>query len=326
MFKREDYLHFTEILNKIQILETLNRNLDEYKLSKLLSIKDEKINEFISTNNIEGDIVSFSNAQKIIKESLCESDVQKRWIGIKYAHNILWSNKYQLNSEYIHEIHRALMRNVPTIGGAWKTKLNQVGSLITALPEEVPSLMNNLLTNFLSSKLTEGSSVFNIIPFVSEFLAIHPYEDGNGRMSRLLMNRELYNAGYKFVKYISISKYLWDRRDEYVKALEYRNNAWAAKTLQPLHLIPLFNVLLDSLIDAAKKAHHYLRFKRYAREEFKKRVVAELFNPKSISDITKDLLAANSRSSIVKWLNELVDEGKIKQIGKLKSAKYETII
>jgi len=139
------------------------------------------------------------------------------------------------------------------------------------------------------------------------------------------MNRELYEAGYKFVKYISISKFLWDRCKEYVKALEERNNAWASKSLQPQHLIPLFNVILDSLIDAANIAIDYLKLKRYTKDEFKKRVLLELSIPKSISEIINSLSLSNSRSSIVKWLKELVNNGDIKQIDKLKSLKYVSI-
>ncbi len=323
MYKKNDYLHFSNLIYKVIELETLNRGINEEKLKKGSLAKNELIKEFIATNNIEGDIVSSSLAKRFLKEQLSKSELEKRWIGIKYAHDIIWSNDFTLNIEYMHETHRALLRNVDIPGGIWKTKINQVGSLITTHPDDVPTLVNNALGTYLSSKITDLASVFNIIPFISEFLAIHPYEDGNGRMSRLIMSKELYEAGFKFVKYISVSKFLWEDQKRYIDALEKRNKAWSSKSLKPSDLIPLFEVILDSLIKAAQVAFDYQNKKTLSYNDFKKELLLILqYEQLSISQIEKKLNLKNSRSSINKWLKELIENKDINIKGNKKASIY----
>jgi Fic family protein len=113
-----------------------------------------------------------------------------------------------MNLENIKEVHRALMRNIEITGGIFKQKINQVGSLITTHPEDVTKELNELFIDYQEAVILEGKSIFSIVPFIAIFLAIHPFEDGNGRLSRLIFNRMVFDAGYKFVKYISVSKYI----------------------------------------------------------------------------------------------------------------------
>lgn len=327
MYKRLDYNRFYEITERVAKLEQLNRTLDIDKLESISSIKNELVEEFIATNNIEDDIVSLSTAKQFLRkgEELSDNKLLKRWIGIKYAHDVIWDDKYSFQNEYIHQAHRALMSKTDIAGGVYKTKLNQVSSLVTAHPDDVPKMMFELFTTYISSKMSDGSSVYNIIPMISEFLAIHPYEDGNGRMSRLIMNRELYDAGFKFVKYISISKFIWEQKDKYIAALEKRNNGWASKTLIPNDLVDLFIVILDALISACEKAHEYMHLIKYNYSTFSDNVLKVSSRAISFKEITALLKPSNSNSSLKSWLKVMVQENKLKLIGEGKASKYIAI-
>ena len=324
MFKTSEYLEFRDLTIKVMELEQLNRKIDIQKLSKISSVSNEVIQEFIASNNIENDIISFDIAKKFLRkdENISKGDLEKRWIGIKYASYVIWKDSFITNIKYINEAHRALMSKTSIVGGIFKQKLNQVGSLVTSYPDDVPKEMFNLLSTFIPEYLTQ-SSIYQIVPFISEFLAIHPYEDGNGRMSRLLMNKLFYDAGFKFVKYISISKYLWLNRKEYISALESRNETWARKQLAPRNLLPFFHIIIDSLIDGAKRALEYLSLKRYSKEEFAKVLKSYLVKDASFSSIMKLLKPSNSNNSIKKWIKEMVDNKEIIKCGSLRTTTYK---
>lgn len=324
MFKKIDYIANYVLITKVLELDNLNRQIDFYKFNDKAT-KLEETREYISTNNIEGDIISESKAKQFTAKnsepSLNEKELFDRWIGIKTASEYLWSNDFTFDLEHIKQLHRHLMQRSPIVGGIYKKKINQVGSLITTHPDDVERDMNELMIEFQSSVISEGYTIFNIVAFISEFLAIHPFEDGNGRMSRMLFNYLIFTSGFKFAKYLSISKFLWERKEEYIAALESRNSAWARKQMTPSDLSPLFHVFLDVLIQAAKQSLELQNRPRLSKENFKKQTTS-LRGELSFSDIRVLIKCSNSDSSLKVWLGELVKEDIIKMTGEKKAAKY----
>ncbi len=324
MYKISDYSLFESIVNKISRLENVNRAIDIESLSSNSIIKNEVILEFASTNTIEGDFLSTNSARLLVNknEQLSNTDLEKRWIGIKRASEFVWSGSFEFDLEHMHGAHRALLRDVKESGGVFKTKINQVGSLVTAHPEDVNNLMMNLFINVSSSAMTLGWGIHNIVPFVSEFLAIHPYEDGNGRMSRLLMNFLLHKAGFKFAKHISITKFLVEDKDRYIQALEKRNNAWASNAMRPQDLVALFDVLLDSILLAAQEALEISNLKKINKVDFKKQVLKKS-TEFSFSEIRSFVKSSLSDATYKVWIKEMLDEKLISKKGELKNTKYK---
>lgn len=324
MFKKLEYITNHNLISKILELDNLNRQIDVSKINQSMN-RIEETREYISTNNIEGDIISESKAKLFIVENakphLNEKELFDRWIGIKIASEYLWSDDFAFDLEHIKQLHRYLMQKSPIAGGVYKSKINQVGSLVTTHPDDVGKEMNKLMIEFQSSVIAEGYTIFNIVAFVSEFLAIHPFEDGNGRMSRMLFNYLIFISGFKFAKYFSISKFLWERKDEYIAALESRNNAWARKEMTPSDLYPLFDILIDVLIQTAKQALEMQSRPKLSKEEFKTQIML-LNGELSFSDIRQRIKCLNSDSSLKVWLGELVKQNKIKMIGEKKATKY----
>lgn len=324
MFKKLDYVADHDLITKVLEFDNLNRQIDLYKINNIVT-KLEETREYISTNSIEGDIISESKAKQFISKniepSLNEKELFDRWIGIKTASEYLWSNEFVFDLEHIKQLHRYLMQRSPIVGGIYKRKINQVGSLVTTHPGNVEKEMNNLMIEFQSNVISEGYTIFNIVAFISEFLAIHPFEDGNGRISRMLFNYLIFTSGFKFAKYLSISKFLWERKNDYTTALESRNSAWARKQMTPSDLSPLFHVFLDVLIQTAKQSLELQNRPKLSKEVFK-RQVSSLKGELSFSDIKTLTKCSNSDSSLKVWLGELVKEDIIKMTGEKKAAKY----
>ena len=154
-----------------------------------------------------------------------------------------------------------------------------------------------------------------IIPmFVLDFLCIHPFHDGNGRMSRLLTLLLLYRAGYIVGKYISIEKTIEQSKETYYEALQRSSAKWHEGEND---YIPFVQYTLGVVVAAYR--------------EFSTRVklltTGNLTKPERIREIIKGTLGRITKSQIMekcpdisqvtvqRALNELITSGEILKIG-----------
>ena len=160
--------------------------------------------------------------------------------------------------------------------------------------------------------------------FIVEFLKIHPFEDGNGRLSRVLTNLLLLRSGYQFMQYVSHEQLIEKRKDEYYIAL--RKSQETFKTDHDT-IAPWLNFFLAVVKEQATKALIYLEEER----------VEDTLSPKQY-EVWKNISSVNeaSRRDIVKntnvgmptvkqALDRLLELGKIKRIGKGPGTRYRKI-
>lgn len=130
----------------------------------------------------------------------------------------------EITVDLLHELHETLLTGVPsdrvetdTIGG-FKTTPNHIGDFLPPVPGVVESLMDALLTY----SRTGGSyhDLVDIALFHYQFETIHPYGDGNGRLGRLLITLQLYDAGYLERPNLYLSEYFNRNKATYVDRLE----------------------------------------------------------------------------------------------------------
>lgn len=152
--------------------------------------------------------------------------------------------------------------------GAYKKKENTVGVL--GPDGKITKIMFETTPAFLTAKemqeLVEWSNnafeknrfhhLLIITNFVVEFLKIHPFEDGNGRLSRVLTNLLLLRSGYHFSQYVSHEQLIEHRKDEYYIAL--RKSQETFKTKQD-NILPWINFFLSVVKEQAVKALSYLK-------------------------------------------------------------------
>lgn len=160
--------------------------------------------------------------------------------------------------------------------------------------------------------------------FIIEFLKIHPFEDGNGRLSRVLTNLLLLRSGYSFVQYVSHEQIVEHRKDEYYMALRKSQETFRTRSDS---IAPWLNFFLSTIKEQATKALSYL-------EEEK---VEDILSPKQY-EVWKYLSRVDeaSRGDIAKatgivevtvrqGLNRLIKLGKIKRIGQGRGSRYVKI-
>lgn len=160
-----------------------------------------------------------------------------------------------------------------------------------------------------------------IANFLVEFLKIHPFQDGNGRMSRVLTNMLLLRSGYQFVQYVSHEQIIERRKDEYYLAL--RQSQESFKTEHDT-IAPWLNYFLSVVKEQATKALVYLEEEKFEDvlspkqyEVWKYLSGAGAASPAQISKET-GILIATVRQALLR----LMELGKVKRTGRGPQTRY----
>lgn len=133
----------------------------------------------------------FETRDTVLADSTTPGNVRETANHTKMFDFLFDSLDRELTPEFIKEIHLQLMDGVMDVPGQWKVLGNGVGSVITARPEEVPTLIDRLVSEYNKYQ----PSLENIVRFHVRFETIHPFPDGNGRVGRAIAFRECLRAG-----------------------------------------------------------------------------------------------------------------------------------
>ena len=224
------------------------------------------------------------------------------------------------------QLHRDLYKfSGKSIGGSYKTSDNVIAEedsegnkFVRFHPVaswETADSVNALCSAFDEIISRTDADPLLIIPmFILDFLCIHPFNDGNGRMSRLLTLLLLYRAGYIVGKYISIEKLIEETKETYYEALGSSSTDWHEDTNDYL---PFVRYMLGVVVAAYR--------------EFSTRVeklsVSNLSKPERIREIIRDTIGKITKATIMekcpdisqvtvqRTLNDLVKSGDVLKIG-----------
>lgn len=153
-----------------------------------------------NSNKIEGGLLSEEQVTEIFRQGQVMSgdfrnkDVEEMQGHFKMFDHMLGSLGKPLSAEIIKDMHRSLKEDVfedlanGYAAGDWKTRRNTVGCITTALPDEVPERIEELL----AGKVT---TIDDIARFHVEFERIHPFQDGNGRVGRMIILKQCVDNG-----------------------------------------------------------------------------------------------------------------------------------
>ena len=216
--------------------------LDEAKkdaLAELLEIA--KIQSTEASNRIEGIITTDERLKKIVMNKTTPKGRSEREIaGYRDVLNTIHENYdyIPIRPGMILQLHRDLYKySNSAIGGSFKNSDNVIAE---ELPDgtkrvrfqpvpawETSEAMDTLCNAFQEALSDAEFDPLLLIPmFILDFLCIHPFNDGNGRMSRLLTLLMLYHSGYSVGKYISIERLTADSKGTYYEALQESSAGW----------------------------------------------------------------------------------------------------
>lgn len=188
-----------------------------------------------------------------------------------------------------------------------------------------PELMSQLCEQYNQAISKSEIDPLLLIPcFILDFLSIHPFSDGNGRMSRLLTLLLLYKSGYLVGKYISIEKLIETSKQTYYESLKASSFGWLENEQD---YTPFVRYLLGVILRAYEGFTE--RFEVVINQELtpSERLLETLqksFEPLSRAEL-EELLPEISRRTIERALSVLQTDNVIEKIGKGRSTKYQFI-
>lgn len=255
--------------------------------------------------------------------------------GYRDVLNIIHENNEHIpvRSTFILQLHRDLYKFENTgIGGAFKSADNLIeeedaegNKFIRFSPVpawETPEAIDRLCEAYhYAVNNTEADPLLLIPMFVLDFLCIHPFRDGNGRMSRLLTLLLLYKSEYIVGKYISIEKLIEATKESYYDALQESSQKWHEEENDYL---PFATYLLGILVAAYREFFDRTRLIEEKKIAKPSRVAEEIRN--HIGTITKSEIMEKvpgvSQTTIQRTLAELIKQRKIIKIGNGRYTKY----
>lgn len=239
-----------------------------------------------------------------------------------------------LNEETVREIHRLLTaRHHGYRGGEYKrtdniiAEKNETGEIVRVLFEPVPAReVEEAMKAFFSAyAIARDESEIHpllLIPCaIVDFLSIHPFTDGNGRVSRLLTLLLLYKAGYDIGKYLSFEGMINKFRGNYYGALESSQQRWADNANS---YDPFITFTFQILYQCYKEMNRRLVVIEGGKKTKAARVEAIILGsivPLSKADIA-EFAPDVSVTTIEAALAKLQKQGKIRKIGTFKNARY----
>ena len=197
---------------------------------------------------------------------------------------------------------------------------------VTGIHETVPSectedAVDDMLASFWEARNDERINSLLLIPcFIVDFLRIHPFEDGNGRMSRLLTALLLYQEGYDICRYVSLESRINASKNRYYGALEDSETGWFDNTSDYTPFIEYFlGVLFLSYREYDRRLASAAG--RSGKSAAVRDLVLNVNMPISKMEIAT-MLPDISESTIEAELRRMLDAGEIVKIGSTRGARY----
>lgn len=304
-----------------------------HELEKLVEIA--KIQSTEASNAIEGIVTTNTRIRQLVEEKTAPRNRDEQEIaGYRDVLNVIHESfdAISITKNYILQLHKMLYSHMNNpLAGQTKTVQNYVSAtypdghtetVFTPLaPFETPDALEKICEEY--SRVIGDFEVepLIIIPiFIHDFLCIHPFNDGNGRMSRLLTTLLLYRSGFNVGKYISLEAKIAKNKDLYYDALRRSQDGWYEGSED---VVPFIKYLLGTILAAYKDFEDRFSIveeKLPAVEIVRKATLTKIgkFTKRDIIELCPSL----SLSSVEGSLRKLVQAGEIKKEGVGKGTFY----
>ncbi len=337
---------YQHIMKQLSVIDSFKGNWEsvELKHSKYLNElrKIATIESIGSSTRIEGATLTDAEVEKLLKSvkiTKLTTREQQEVVGYYETLQIILDNykDLELTERYIHQLHGILLKysgKDQSHKGKYKSLSNQVvanypdGAQRTIFRTTEPAMtakeMEELL--FWVNERFEKADMHPIMitsAFVYEFLSIHPYQDGNGRLSRLMTTLLLMRQGYEFTQYISFEHIIEERKDDYYRALmEGQKNRYKEDEKIDKWILFFLDCMVTLIYRLETKYELYSKLKKDLNER-QQELIRFIKKQKKVQirDV-EEAFENHSRNTLKKDLTYLVNEGLIFKTGTLKGTRY----
>lgn len=328
-----------EVLNYIGLIHEYKGRQQLYleqkpdELDKLIELA--KIQSTEASNEIEGIRTTNARLKQLMEEKTTPRNRDENEIlGYRHALNLVHESfEYiPLRVNSILQIHKEMYKFMDVgFCGKFKDAPNEIDAVYNdghkevifkpLEPFETPGAMEKLCDEFNLAIDKYNIDPLIIIPiFIHDFLCIHHFNDGNGRMSRLLTTLLLYKSGYVIGKYISLEKKIQITKGEYYQALSLSSKNWLTTDNDDTPFIKyLLGIILSAYRDFEERVN--VVSKKISAYEMVEKAVNNKIGKFTKSDIM-EMCPEIGRASVENALKKMYDEGKIEKHGGGRSVFY----
>lgn len=314
--KQELYVkNYPDILDKMIDVAKIQSTKSSNAIEGIYT-NDARLNELMNKktepgNRNEEEIAGYRHVLDIIHENYAYIEFNKN--DILTLHNQLYSYSYVNYKGKFKTLDNTIME-VDELGNR-KVRFQPVSSF------ETENYFDNMVGAYKKAVEANIPALILIPVLIHDFLCIHPFDDGNGRMSRLLTLLLLYKFGYFVGRYISIEMLIEESKESYYEELKRSSEKWHTGENDE---IPFIRYMLGVLLKAYEECDDRFNFignEKLTSPERVLSVIQRSLEPLSKKDIMI-LCPDISQRTIERALKELYDNSKIKQVGSGRSTKY----
>ena len=337
---------YQQMMQQLSIIDSFKGNWKAIELQHSKHLKELRkiatIESIGSSTRIEGATLTNTEVEKLLKSvkiTKLKTRDEEEVVGYYDVLEIILDNyeTIKLTESYLHQLHGILLKHSgkdQRHKGKYKNLSNKVvanypdGTQRTIFKTTEPHLtaaeMQALITwTNERFKKADTHPLITIAVFIYEFLSVHPYQDGNGRLSRLLTTLLMVQQDYKFIQYVSFENVIETRKDDYYRALMdgQKNRGKAEERIDKWILFFMeCMVILTQRLEA--KYATYSQLEKGLNERQQKIIQLLKKNKKAqIKDIDK-AFPDYSRNTLKKDIALLVNEGLVIKTGEGRGVTY----
>jgi Fic family protein len=264
----------------------------------------------------EQEVAGYAEATKLVFDSWQEIPLDEN--HIKQLHGILLKHSHR------DEHHRGEYKKLPNNVEAFDAHGRSIGVIFeTAPPSDTPRLMEELVT-WTNRELggNKHHPLFVIGAFIVRFLAVHPFQDGNGRLARVVTNLALLRSGYTYVPFSSLERIIEENREQYYRALR---SAQGTLDRDESRLMDWLRFFLLSLIEQKNSLEQKLRNERLmtSLSAIDEQLLQIARQHGRVTLSSAMVLTNTNRNTLKLHLRQLVEAGHLRLLGRGRSSWYE---
>ena len=288
------------------------------------------------SNAIEGIVTTGKRMDALMKEGAePQSHSEQEILGYRDALTEIYSDGFNsdISEELLKHFHRLMLRATSPEAGCYKKENNWIQErdetgkvrvrFVPVSAKETPAAMEQwLMAGYEARQDAAISRLLLIACIVVDFLCIHPFTDGNGRVSRLLTSLLLQQAGYNIGRYVSVDAKINEYQYGYYQALKAASDGWNENRND---YTPFMTYLLQILYACYKDLDEKFaegQIRMVPKHRQVETILLNSYVPVSKAELVRRLPDI-SVSTIEHVMGEMLKEGKIVKIGTYRNARYK---
>jgi Fic family protein len=290
-----------------------------------------------SSNRIEGVTVAPNRLRPLVVGRARPRDrSEEELAGYRSALNWIFSRKRRvaITPDVIRRLHGLAQGGSSGDAGDWKKRDNEIIEIlqrgdrsvrfVPVSAKKTPAAVEMLCRRYrIASDEKRIPALLIVGTFVLDLLCIHPFRDGNGRVSRLVTSLLLDSCGFRVSRYISLERLIEDSKEEYYRVLKLCSQGWHEGQSE---ILPWWNYFLSMLRRAYKEFERQIESleARPAKTDLVRQIVLGQAEPFTLAEMAAQSPAA-SPQLIKKVLAELKTAKRVRLMGRGRGARWEVL-